>query len=276
MSPVDDQSSQLTRKERREQAREQRRQAEEARTAESTQRRRVYQLTGAAFVVAVIVAIVLLATGSGGSKKAPAPTSPAASQAATEVTSLLKGIPQADNTLGPPGAPVRMQYFGDLECPVCRQFTLSALPSLIEKDVRSRKLKLEYRSLETATRDSGTFRTQQAAALAAGKQDKMWDYVELFYHEQGEEDSGYVTESYLQGLAQQIPGLNLSDWSEARNDPAFQEQILHDGQAAEQHGFNGTPSFLIGRSGSALHAFSYTSLTDPSSFEAAIEELLKR
>ena len=42
----------------------------------------------------------------------------------------------------------------------------------------------------------------------------MWNFIELFYHEQGEEDTGYVTESYLQGLAAQVPGLNLSQWSE--------------------------------------------------------------
>ncbi len=68
--------------------------------------------------------------------------------------------------------------------------------------------------METATREKETFQTQQIAALAAGKQNLMWNFVELFYHEQGEEDSGYVTESYLQGLAAQVPGLNLSQWSE--------------------------------------------------------------
>jgi hypothetical protein len=35
--------------------------------------------------------------------------------------------------------------------------------------VRPGKLKIEYRSLETATREPETFHTQQLAALAAGK-----------------------------------------------------------------------------------------------------------
>lgn len=277
MSPAEDRSSPgSTRKQRREQAREQRRASEQAQSAQDVQRKRGYQLTGVVFVVAVIIAIVLLATGGSSAKKAPAPQSTAANQAATEVVSLLNGIPQSGNTLGSPSAPVTMQYFGDLECPVCREFTLGALPALIQKDVRAGKLKLQYRSLETASRSPEVFKLQQTAALAAGKQDKMWYFVELFYHEQGEEDSGYVTESYLQGLAQQVPGLNLSDWTAARNDPAFTEQINSDAQAASQHGFNGTPSFLIGKTGTSLKPFSYTSLTDPSSFEAAIEETLKR
>ncbi len=240
------------------------------------QRKRVYQLTGAAFVVLVIVAIVLLATGGNAAQKVPAPTSPTANRASSEVAALLNGIPQAGNALGSASAPVRMQYFGDLECPVCREFTLGALPALIAKFVRPGKLKIEYRSLQTATRNPETFRTQQIAALAAGKQNKMWYFVELFYHEQGEEDSGYVTESFLQGLAQQVPGLNLADWSAARSDESYAKQVARDAQVAEQHGFNGTPSFLIGRNGATPHNLSYASLTDPSSFEAAIEEALKQ
>jgi len=274
MSQVEGQDD-LTRKQRREQARAQRKALEEAQAAKSAQRKRLIQLGGAIGVVVVIIAIILLATGGGGSKPAVAPKSPAANQATTEVTSLLQGIPQSADTLGKASAPVTLQYFGDLECPVCREFTLGALPTLINKYVRAGKLKIEYRSLETATREPETFRTQQIAALAAGKQNLMWHYVELFYHEQGEESSGYVTESYLQGLASQVPGLNLSSWSSARNDPAFATQVTTDAQAANQAGFNGTPSFLIGKTGGSTQKLEYSSLTDPSSFEAAIEKQLK-
>ena len=79
-----------------------------------------------------------------------------------------------------------------------------------------------------------------------------WNYIELFYHEQGQEDSGYVTESYLQNLAQQVPGLNLPNWSAARNDPGLAEQVTADAQAANLEGFTGTPSFLIGKTGGTL------------------------
>jgi protein-disulfide isomerase len=193
------------------------------------------------------------------------------------VTSLLAGIPQSGNTLGRPNAPVTMQYFGDLECPVCKDFSVStgALKPLIEKDVRSGKLKIEYRNLETATREQETFQTQQVAALAAGKQNKAWDYIELFYHEQGEENSGYVTEKYLQELAQQVPGLNLAAWTAARGDEQLQNVITTDAQAANNAGFTGTPSFLIGKTGQPGKKYEYSSLTDPAGFEAAIDSALK-
>ncbi len=275
MSSVNDPESDLTRKQRREQARDQRRAAEQAQAQQASQRRRLYQLGGVAIAVVAVIVIILVATGSGGSKTAPAPKSAAATSAANAVIAMLNGIPESANALGRPNAPVTLQYFGDLECPFCKQFTLTSLPSVIQKDVRTGKVRIEYRSMQTATREKETFQTQQVAALAAGKQNRMWYYVELFYHEQGEEDSGYVTESYLQGLAAQIPGLNLGEWSSARNDPAYANEVISDAQAANQAGFTGTPSFLIGKTGGTLQKFEDSNLTDPSAIEAQIEKVAK-
>jgi protein-disulfide isomerase len=263
----------LTRKERREQARTERRAMEAAHQAQA-RRRRLMQLGGAVGAVVVIIVVILIASGGGGSKTATVPTGTQANQDVSAVTALLHGIPQSGNTLGSPNAPVTLQYFGDLECPICRDFTLGALPAVIAKYVRAGKLRIEYHSLETATREPATFHNQQVAALAAGKQNLGWYYIELFYHEQGQEGSGYVTESYLQNLAQQVPGLNLANWSVARNEAKLAEAVTTDAQTANLEGFTGTPSFLIGKTGGAPSKLENPSLTEPSGFEAAINKLL--
>jgi len=274
MSTVEDDEQDLTRKQRREQARAQRRALEEAEAASAVRRTRLTQLGIVVVVVVAIIVGILVATG-GSSKTGIAKPGKEAQKVVAEVTGLVGGIPQNGNTIGNPSAPVTLQYFGDLECPICKQFTLGALPTLIGSYVRSGKLKIEYRSLQTATKEPETFKTQQVAALAAGKQQKMWYFIELFYHQQGEENTEYVTESYLQKLAQQVPGLNLTAWTAARNDPELANSITTDGQAANSAGFTGTPSFLIGKTGGAMRKFEYASLTDPSSFDSAIEKLLK-
>jgi protein-disulfide isomerase len=219
---------------------------------------------------------VLVASG-GSSSKPPPPNSPKATKTAGEVSAFLSGIPQSASTLGSATAPVTIQYFGDLECPICKDFTLpgGALPTIIQNWVRPGKVKIEYRSLETATREPEVFKTQQTAALAAGKQNKMWNFIELFYPEQGEENSGYVPESYLQGLAQQVPGLNLSQWSSTRSEPALANQVATDAQAANNAGFTGTPSFLIGKTGGTMTKLGEVSVTDPAPFNQAIEKALK-
>ena len=142
--------------------------------------------------------------------------------------------------------------------------------------MRQGKLKIEYNSMETATREQETSRTQQVAALAAGKQDKMWHYVELFYHEQGEEDSGYVTEKYLQELAEQVPGLNLTQWTSDRSEPALAEQVADRRADGEQRGLH-RHAFVPDRQDRAAQPqkLEYASLTEPSSFDAAIEKKLK-
>jgi protein-disulfide isomerase len=275
VSPVQSDEEDLTRKQRREQARAQRKALEEAEAAGVVRRTRLTQLGIVVAVIVVAIVVVLVATGGGSSSKAVKPGTPTASKAVTEVNAALAGVNQSGSVLGSSSAPVTLQYFGDLECPVCKQFTLGALPTLIQRWVRGGELRIEYRSLETATREPEAFKTQQIAALAAGKQNRAWHFIELFYHEQGEENTGYMTESYLQGLAQQVAGLDLAKWTSDRNDPTLASQVTTDAQAANNAGFTGTPSFLVGKSGGAMSKFEYSSLTDPASFNAAIEKLLK-
>jgi protein-disulfide isomerase len=263
----------LTRKQRREQARAQRRELEEAQAASAVRRTRLMQLGIVVAIVIVAVVVILIATGGGG--KSGIRKGGEASALVTEVNGLLGGIPQNGNTLGSPTAPVTLQYFGDLECPVCKEFTEGALRPLIEGYVRPGKLRIEYLSMETATREPETFKNQQVAALAAGRQQKAWYFIELFYRQQGEENSGYVTDSFLQKIAQQVPGLDVSKWSSDRSNTELDRQVEADGHAATSAGFTGTPSFLIGKTGGKLSKLEYASLTDPASFESAIESAAK-
>jgi protein-disulfide isomerase len=189
-----------------------------------------------------------------------------------EITALLVGIPQSANALGQPAAPVTLAYFADLQCPYCRDFSLEVLPPIVERWVRAGKLRIESHALQTATHEPKVFMAQQVAALAAGKQERAWHFLETFYAEQGEENSGYVTDAYLQGIASQITGLDLARWADDRRDPQLANEIDGDERAAENAGLTGTPSFLIGASGDTMSRFSPS---DPTSFDTAIEGLLE-
>jgi protein-disulfide isomerase len=265
----------LTRKQRREQAREERTEAERAVAASAARRTRVMQLGGVGIGVVVIIVIILIATGGGSKSSGILSGTTERSALVNKITALIGNIAQSGNALGKPTAPVTLQYFGDLECPVCQEFSLGALPTLIERFVRPGMMRLEYRSLQSATPETATFNTQQTAALAAGKQNLMWYYIELFYNEQGQEGSGYVTEAYLRTLAQQVPGLNLAAWLAARSDSELTTAITTDTQAANNASLRGTPSFLIGRSGGAMKKLEPASFTDASSFASEIESLVK-
>lgn len=272
----------LSRKQRREQARDDRRAAEAAEASAAARRRRLTQLGGIALVVAVVIVVIVLATGGGKGTPGESVSAPKSKQEVASVRSgvisELKGIPQEGAVLGNPKAPVTIQYFGDLECPICQEFTLNALPHIIENDVRTGKAKIEYKSFSTATGNAeaggaepkGTFLNQQVAAYAAGKQKLGWYYIELFYHNQGKEDSGYVTEKFIQEMAEQVPGLNLTQWSAARADKGLEAQVYEDEKDALKLGFKGTPSFMIGKTGGTLTPYSPSSLLESKPFEEVI------
>jgi protein-disulfide isomerase len=229
-----------------------RRLAEERARAERARRQRRMQMIGGTVLGAIVVVVALILISSGGGKKETGLLKAGSQQANTTITAvnqLLSGIPQSGNVLGSAKAPVTMTYYGDYECPVCQDFTLNGgFSQLVSNDVRSGKVKVVYRAFCTATcggPDPGVFDTQQVAGLAAGKQNLFWQYTELFYHEQGAEDSGYVTESYLDGLARQIRNLNYSAWLSARNDPNLTAQVGSDQASARQIGVSGTPTLVF-------------------------------
>ncbi len=76
----------------------------------------------------VIIVVIVLATSGGGKGGSQAGGTGSKEATVATVSSLISGIPQSGNVLGNPNAPVTLQYFGDLECPICREFTLGALP----------------------------------------------------------------------------------------------------------------------------------------------------
>lgn len=219
---------------------------------------------------------VVLTLVAGAFSDAPHTRGISAQAAATRrIDDLLAGIPQHANVLGDPRAPITLEFFGDLQCPTSRQFTLGALPFIIRKWVRNGTLRIEYRSLDAATREPEVFKLQQVAALAAGLQNRLWYYIELFYHQQSLENSGYVTEAYLQSLAHQTPGLNLELWREDRKDPVLAGEVEEDGMAARATRMRTTPAFLIGLTGRphATRIVSF-SLLEPTAFDEAVESLL--
>jgi Thioredoxin len=173
-----------------------------------------------------------------------------------EVSALLTGIPQNGNTLGRPTAPVTLQFFGDLECLTTKNWVTRLLPAIIQDFVRTGTIKIQYLSLKTDTIHPQVFVNQETAALAAGAQSKMWNFVETFYHEQGREYTPYVTESYLDGIARQTPGLNITQWHHDRETGRRSEQVVTDDQTARALGFHDTPAFRIGRTGQPFRNFS--------------------
>jgi Thioredoxin len=238
--------------------------------------------TGAA-AVALTTGLLAVLAACGGSLSAPVSSHDAATT--RKIDALLAGIPQHANALGDPAAPLTLQYFGDVECANTREATVQAMNPIIRRWVRSGKLRIVFRSMRESAEPLEAYQPVQLAALAAGLQNKLWDYLEVFYRQQeelgpGEADSCYVHKGFSEKVAPHVPGLNVARWARDRREPRLAREMATDQRTAASEGFEVSPSLLIGRTGAPptikLATFSRTqeSRTHPAPIDRAIERLL--
>ena len=155
---------------------------------------------------------------------------------------MFAGIPQDGTTLGRADAPVEIRLYVDFQCPVCAQFERETLPEIVEGEVRPGGVKLVSQTLAFLGPDS--VRTARAA-LAAGAQDRYWEYGHLLFENQGAENSGYATEEFLTNLAEETEGLDVAAWREARDDAFVEEELRLVQEQAGSDGVDATPTLVI-------------------------------
>jgi protein-disulfide isomerase len=214
-------------------------------------------ILAAVAVVAVLAAVAVGGSGGGGTSKGGGGSAPA---------SALRGIPQSGLVLGSPDAPVTMVEFADLQCPFCAEYQARVFPELLDRYVRTGKLRIELRLLRFIGPDSDRL---ARAAYAAAAQNRMWQLVELAYARQGRENSGYATNAFIKSLLADA-GVHGSDTG-----AAAEPELRRAAQAARRAGINETPSFLVGPTGGTLARFEPGELT-PGPFVARIQEELRR
>lgn len=214
--------------------------AAESQVAAATRRRRALQLAAAAGFLAVIAVVVVVIVAGSGSSKGGDPTQIVEAGA---VDALLANSPQQALTIGQADAPVHLFEYGDLQCPYCKAYSEEEIPAVIEGAVDAGKAKVTFRNMLIIGPDS---LPAGAAAIAAGEQGRGWNYIETFYRNQGEENSGYVTEDFLEAVARAAGVKDMTTWNKRRKSKAVRAEATKTTESAEgKLGFHATPSFAI-------------------------------
>lgn len=162
--------------------------------------------------------------------------------AAGDAEEYYQGIPQSGATLGEADAPVTLYVYEDFQCPYCGQFSREVLPEVIQDHVASGEAKVVSRPLVFLGEDS---LEAARAALAAGEQDLYWQFHSLLFENQGAEDSGYVTDGFLDGLAREVPGLDLNAWNDRRTGYSFEAELGEAQSGARSSGVDSTPTLVV-------------------------------
>lgn len=180
-------------------------------------------------VAAVVVAALLVVLSQMGGSE-------------VDVQKLFADVQQNGTTLGSEDAPVTVYVYEDLQCPACARFTRDTLPDLVRDYVEPGEVKVISETIAVLGPDSVP---AARAALAAGEQDRHWEYSTLFFLNQGRENSGYVTDDFLTNIAEETEGLDLNQWNEARESDSVKSELDVAQASAQDEGIEGTPTIVV-------------------------------
>ena len=230
---------------------------------------KVLAIAAGAIALAAVAAALAFALTGGSSSKPSSTSANSTLPDAGSAVSLFKGIPQRGNVLGKENAPVTMVEYIDLQCPVCRAFETDVMPTIVPRFVRSGKVQVIARPIAFIGPDSVRGRL---AALAAGRQNRFFDFSQLLYDNQGTENTGWLDDDFVRAAFASLPGLNVAEAEKARTQSAIADEASRYDTQADADQVRGTPTILVGKRGGKL-----TEVVSPdvSNLSAAIQAALK-
>ncbi len=203
----------------------------------------------------ILVVVLLVAAGLAAGLIAVSVTgagddaAPANVHGAAATATLLAGIPQHGNVLGDPDAPVTLVEYADFQCPYCAGWALESFPTLVREYVRAGKLRMVFHGVAIIGPDSVP---ALETAIAAGEQGRLWHMTELLFHNQGTENTGWVTDDLLRSLGEAVPGLDAGAMMDARDSEPVQTGMGDAQEAVVDAGVRVTPSFELGPTGGEM------------------------
>jgi len=230
---------------------------------EGERRRKLLQLASAAVfltIAAVAVLIVVNASKTEGGD-------PSDLQGAAQINRALAGLPQSEMSLGSPKAPATLVEFGDLKCPACASFSEQVIPDVIDSKVGGGTARIEFRNFTIIDDQSGP---AGAAALAAGEQGRGWNFLEIFYRNQGAETAPYADDKFLTAVARAAGVADIARWNRERMGARLGGEVEASSAEARELGFTGTPSFAVEGSNGGLEPLGVVGSAEE--LESAIDE----
>lgn len=153
---------------------------------------------------------------------------------------IVKVDEDDDYILGNPEAPVTFVNFGDLRCSFCAEFQRTIKPTIVEKYVKTGKVKYVYRDFITMGENSIL---AAGGANCAGEQGRYWDFTNNLHTNRAGYNTIYTKKS-LTDIASSL-GLDKQVFTECLAVGKYVDEIEKDTKAAIAAGASGTPTVFI-------------------------------
>jgi protein-disulfide isomerase len=145
--------------------------------------------------------------------------------------------------LGDPKAPVTLVEFTDYQCPFCRKFESDSFARLKKNYIDTGKVRFVHRDMPLEFHPNAEPAAE--AAHCAGRQKKFWEMHDALV----QDPSADLSQQAILNDAQKI-GLDSASFKACIEARPFAESIRKDAADANTLGVSGTPSFVIGKTGS--------------------------
>jgi protein-disulfide isomerase len=216
-------------------------------------------------VVAVLVSVSLL-----GARRSSGSSAQVAGVA--DARALVAGIPQQGFALGNPKARLTIEEFADLQCPYCKKWALEQMPAVVTSYVRTGKVRMVFRPLAFVGPDSVR---AARTVVAAGRRNQLWQTVDLLYANQGTENGGWASQSFLDRAVSGL-GLEAAPMRAAAATAATAAALDAAQAEATSLGVRSTPTIVFRVHGKAPMTIDPNAAFDPATLSAAIDAALAR
>jgi protein-disulfide isomerase len=146
--------------------------------------------------------------------------------------------------LGEASAKITMIEFGDYRCGYCRLFNTQTLPKILEKYVKTGKIRYIYRDTVSVGGDQTV--TVSSVAACANEQGKFWDFHQMAHASVETWGSANGTEliNTLTQMSAQL-GIKANELSSCVSSNRYATRLTTDIELSRRFGVTGTPAFVI-------------------------------
>ena len=174
--------------------------------------------------------------------------------------------------MGSGDSPLVLEVFADFQCPHCLRHAAIIEPEIVEKYVKTEKVRLVFKHFPVLGRESVL---AASAATCAGEQEKFWIYSNSLFKEKARSGTeppnrGLFSEENLISIATDL-GLDVELFKRCQKSPETLSAVSKNESLARQYGLTGTPSFVLRNGEKAI-------VLNPASFEeweAILDEQLE-
>ena len=173
---------------------------------DSQRSNRLWIAAGAGFLALAAVLAFIIADSSGDDSGGEVKL-----EGVAATNKFFAGYPQNAAVIGNPTAPIEMVEYSDLRCAACKHHMEEILPPVIEKQVKQGAARIDFRFMVIEGEKSNP---AGAAAYAASLQGRGWNYIGIFFRNQGRESSGdYSYDDFLEAIAEAAGVKDLDKWN---------------------------------------------------------------